>query len=262
MKLFGRDPQAEGDQSAGEGSASGTMSLMEHLGELRTRLVRVSAAIIVCGIVVYILYNPIYRFATAPYCDAIEGTRQNQCDLVFLGLVEGFTTRLRVSLYLGMVMAFPVILWQLWRFIAPGLYKKERRYAMLFVGCSIVLFTLGAALAYISLPKMFEWLIDAAGEGRIENRADDYFRLLTLMVVAFGVGFEFPLLLIALQIVGVLHPDQLARVRRHAIVGIVIVVAVITPGGDPISLFALSIPLTIFYEMSIWIGRAIVRRRT
>lgn len=239
-----------------------TMSLLEHLAELRTRLVRSSAAVIVGAVVVYVFYNPIFSFATRPYCEAIEGTRQESCDIVFLGLVEGFTIRLRIALYLGIVAALPVILWQIWRFVAPGLYKKEKRYALAFVASSTLLFLLGAALAYISLPKIFEWLIDAAGQGRIENRAEDYFRLLTLMVFAFGIGFEFPLLLTVLQMIGVVTPDKLASVRRYAIVGIVIVVAAITPGGDPISLGALSIPLVIFYELSIWIGRAFRRRRT
>lgn len=262
MKLrsaLGRLGGAPGEGDERDDAA--TMSLLEHLAELRNRLIKVAIAILIGGVLVYVFYGPIYRFATEPYCDAIRGTRQKQCDLVFLGLVEGFTTRLRVSLYLGGVVALPIILWQLWRFIAPGLYKKERRYATLFVGSSLTLFGLGASLAYISLPKMFEWLIDAAGGGRIENRADDYFRLLSLMVVAFGVGFEFPLVLIALQMIGLVQPDQLARFRRQAIVGIVTLVAVITPGGDPISLTALSVPLVIFYEISIWIGRALLRRR-
>ena len=251
----------EGD-NGGSSHDGATMSLMEHLGELRNRLVKCSAAVIVAAVVVYIFYNPVFRFATAPYCRAIEGTRQKSCDIVFLGLVEGFTIRLRIALYLGVVGALPVLLWQLWSFIAPGLYRKEKRYALAFVVSSLLLFLLGATLAYVSLPKMFEWLIDASGQGRIENRAEDYFRLLTLMVVAFGVGFEFPLLLTALQMIGVVTPDKLASVRRFAIVGIVIVVAVITPGGDPISLTALSVPLIIFYECSIWIGRAFRRRST
>jgi len=238
-----------------------TMSLLEHLAELRTRLVKCSAAVLVGAVVVYVFYNQIFDFATAPYCEAIEGTRQESCDIVFLGLVEGFAIRLRIALYLGIIAALPVILWQLWRFIAPGLYKKEKRYAVAFVGSSLVLFLLGATLAYVSLPAMFNWLINAAGEGRIENRAEDYFRLLTLMVVAFGVGFEFPLVLTVLQMVGVVTPDKLAEVRRYAFVGVVVVVAAITPGGDPISLVALSLPLWIFYEMSIWIGRAFRRRR-
>ncbi|MCL4166354.1 UNVERIFIED_CONTAM: hypothetical protein GTU68_055179, partial [Idotea baltica] len=183
------------------------------------------------------------------------------CDLFFFGLVEGFSLRLRISLYLGVLLALPVILWQFWKFIAPGLYKTERRYAVAFVASSLALFTLGATLAYFTLSKMFQWLIDASGEGVIQNRAEDYFRLLTLMVAAFGVGFEFPLVLAVAQAVGLVTPDQLADKRRHAIVGIVAVVAMLTPGGDPISLVALSLPLVVFYEAAIWVGRAFVKRR-
>lgn len=238
-----------------------SMSLVEHLSELRMRIVKCVVAVVVGMIAVYFLYNPIYRFATQPYCDSIAGTRQESCDLYFFGLVEGFSLRLRVSMYLGVLAALPVILWQFWKFIAPGLYKRERRYAFGFVGSSLALFALGATLAYFTLAKMFQWLIQAAGEGVIQNRAEDYFRLLTLMVIAFGVGFEFPLVLAVAQAVGLVTPDQLAAKRRHAMVGIVAVVAMLTPGGDPISLVALSIPLALFYEASIWVGRALLKRR-
>jgi sec-independent protein translocase protein TatC len=169
--------------------------------------------------------------------------------------------QLRVSAYVGILIALPVIFWQLWRFVAPGLYQKEKRYAIAFVASSVVLFLLGAALAWYSLPKIFEWLVDQAGDALVQTKVDEYMSLLALMVFAFGLSFEFPLILLALQLMGVVSPDTLAGVRRHAIVGIVAVVAIVTPGGDPVSLFALSIPLCIFYEASIWIARLMLGRR-
>ncbi|MFN8051241.1 MAG: twin-arginine translocase subunit TatC [Acidimicrobiales bacterium] len=240
----------------------GSMSLMDHLRELRNRLFKCSAAVVVCAIVVYFFYDRIYDFLQEPYCKAIKGTTQKTCELVFLDLTSPFATQLRISTYVGILFAMPVIFWQLWRFIAPGLYKNEKRYAISFVGSSVVLFMLGAALAYYSLPAIFQWLINQAGTAVIQNRAEDYFSLLALMVAAFGFSFEFPLLLLVLQLIGIVSPDKLASVRRHAIVGIVTVVAVVTPGGDPVSLFVLSIPLCLFYEASIWIARLMLRRRS
>lgn len=238
-----------------------SMSLMDHLRELRNRLFKCALAAVVGGVVVFFFYDQLYDFLTEPYCKAIKETSQKSCELVFLDLTSPFATQLRLSAYVGIILALPVIFFQLWRFIAPGLYKNEKRYAVAFVGGSVVLFLMGAALAYYSLPAIFEWLIDQAGDAVIQNKAEDYFSLLALMVFAFGVSFEFPLLMLILQLVGIVTPATLAGVRRHAICGIVIVVAVVTPGGDPISLFALSIPLVIFYEASIWIARIMLGRR-
>jgi len=240
----------------------GSMSLMDHLRELRGRIFKCALAIGVAAIAVYFVYDTVYDFLTDPYCRAIAKTSQDSCELLFLDLTSPFATKLRLCTYLGVLLASPVIFWQLWRFIAPGLYRNERRYAVVFVGSSVLLFLLGAALAYYSLPKIFEWMIDQAGSATVESKADDYFRLLALMVFAFGLSFEFPLVLLALQLMGVVAPATLARVWRHAVVGIVAVVAIVTPGGDPVSLFALSVPLCIFYAASIWIARLLLRRRS
>ena len=237
------------------------MSLMDHLRELRNRLFKMALAVLVCGVVVFFFYEQVYDFATRPYCKAIGDSAQDTCKLLFLDLTSPFALKLRISTYVGILLALPVIFWQLWRFIAPGLYKSEKRYAVVFVVSSVILFGLGAALAYYSLPSIFEWLINQAGDAEIQSQAEKYFSLLALMVAAFGLSFEFPLLLIDLQLVGILKPAQLAKVRRQAICGIVFVVAIVTPGGDPISLFALSIPLCLFYEASIWIARLMLGRR-
>ena len=237
------------------------MTLIDHLRELRGRLVKASIALIIGMIVMYIVYVPVFRFASKPYCAAIKGTSQRHCDLYFHGLLDGFLLRLQVAGYLGFFIALPVIAWQLWRFIAPGLYKKEKRYAFAFVASSTFLFACGAVLAYLTLPPMFQWLIQSGGPGLYQNRADDYFHLLAIMILAFGFSFEFPLLLVVLQIIGIVKTDVLRQYRRHAFVGIVVVVAVVTPGGDPVSLVALSMPLYFFYEIAILFGRILARRR-
>jgi sec-independent protein translocase protein TatC len=256
VKLFGRE------RKGAEGNAA-QMTLMDHLRELRNRLVKSVAAIVIAGIVCYIFYNQIFHLFVHPYCVSVVGTRHD-CRLYLPDLLGGFLLRMKVATYGGVILALPVILWQLWRFIMPGLYKNERRYALSFVMASIALFALGAVLAYYTLPAMYNWLRGNAGpEGSLVviQSADRYFWLSAMMMVGFGIGFEFPILLVALQLVGVLDTSTLAHFRRQAVVIIVVVVAVITPGGDPISLIALSVPMYLFYELSILIGWLVNRRR-
>jgi sec-independent protein translocase protein TatC len=240
----------------------GTMSLMEHLRELRSRLVKAALAVTVAAVAVYFfMYDSAYNLATAPYCEAVKGSHQKSCDLLFLSLTDAWMTKMRISGQLGLMFALPIVFWQLWRFIAPGLYRKERRYGIGFVSISVALFSLGAVFAYYSLPPIFRWFIDEAGSATLQNKAEDYFSLFTLMILAFGVCFELPLVLVALQWMGVLQPTTLARRRRETYVGIIVFVAILTPGGDPISLVLLSGALIVFFEISLLIGRMIVRRK-
>jgi sec-independent protein translocase protein TatC len=253
VKLRSRTPVgAEGDNAQ--------MALMDHLRELRNRIVKCVIAIVIFGVACYFLYDQIFKFFTHPYCVSVQGTDQ-ECTLYSFDLLGGFILRMKVAGIGGLVLAVPVILYQLWRFIVPGLYRNERRYTVMFVAGSSVLFAFGAVMAYYTLPPMISWLQGNGGPVTYVTAADKYFWLTALMVAAFGVGFEFPIVLIALQIVGVLDPDTLARVRRQACVGIVALVAILTPGGDPISLAALSVPMYLFYELSIVVGRLVRRRR-
>ena len=154
------------------------------------------------------------------------------------------------------------MLWQLGKFIPPGLYPKQRRHPVPFVTPAITLFIMGAGLAYWTLPRALSFLIDIGGED-IEAfyTPDKYIQLIVYMMLAFGLGFEFPIILVFLQLVGVLSYKRLIAWRRYALIGIVVLVAVITPSGDPISLAALSVPMYLFYELSILIGWLITRRR-
>jgi sec-independent protein translocase protein TatC len=156
----------------------------------------------------------------------------------------------------------PVILWQIWQFVTPGLYPHERRYAVPFVVSALVLFVLGAGLAYYTLPRALEFLVDIGGDNLITAFAPGkYFQLITYMMLAFGIGFEFPIVLIFLQLAGILETDTLRKGRRFAIVGILVLVAVITPSGDPISMLMLSVPMIIFYEVAIIVGRILTKRQ-
>ena len=156
----------------------------------------------------------------------------------------------------------PVILWQLWRFIAPGLYKRERRYAIAFTATSFLLFVMGAVVAYFTLTQAVDFLVRVGGDDiDIRSGPTEFVRLALFMMTAFGVGFEFPILLVSLQLIGVVTPQQLSSWRRPTVLIIVVLAAAITPSGDPVSLAALSVPMYLFYELSILLGRLFLRRR-
>jgi sec-independent protein translocase protein TatC len=242
------------------------MTLFEHLAELRNRLIKAVLAVAVGAIIGFVAYEAIFDVLIAPYevlCE--EGVGQpldENCRLLVTDPLQGFSVRLKVSTYAGIALAMPILLWQVWRFVTPGLYPHERRYAVPFVVSALILFTLGAGIAYWTLPKALEFLADIGGENLASAYSpSSYFHLIVYMMLAFGIGFEFPILLIFLQMAGLLTPATLRRYRRYAIVIIAIVVAIATPSGDPISMMALTIPMYLFYEVAIVVGRIMERRR-
>jgi sec-independent protein translocase protein TatC len=241
------------------------MTFWDHLGELRTRLIRSLIAIAVGSAIVIALWNVfVVDFFVSPYCDVLRDIRPDErCSLFIRDPVEGFRTRLRVGFIGGIAIAMPVVLWQIWRFITPALKPNERRWAMPFVICGMILFVSGAALGYWTFPRALVFFIEFGGDfiDPLFGPAE-YFNLITFLMLSFGLGFEFPILLIFMQLAGIVDHKQLARGRRFAIVGIVSLAAIITPTGDPITLGALSVPLYLFYEASIVIGWLLTRKRT
>ncbi len=240
------------------------MTLTEHLAELRVRIIRSLLAVGLGLIVVLAFYDPVLRFLRQPYdrlCERRPDLVQ-ECNLYSLGPLDGFNARLRVALYGGIILALPVLLWQIWRFVVPALHANEKRYAVGFILSSVVLFGVGGALAYLTLDKGLEFLVAWSGEDVQQAfQITKYLSLVALMVAAFGVGFLFPVLLVFLQLVGVLQPSQLVRSWRVAIVVIVALAAVITPSGDPITLIILTIPLVIMYFLAALIGHLATRGR-
>jgi sec-independent protein translocase protein TatC len=239
------------------------MTLVEHLTELRKRLIICALAVLVGMLVGFILYEWVFDFLIAPYKDI--ATADNAVvpgKLVVFDPREGFSVRIKTSAYTGIALAMPVILWQIWQFVTPGLYPHERRYAVPFVASALVLFSLGAGLAYYTLPRALDFLVNIGGDDLVTAFAPGkYFQLITYMMLAFGIGFEFPIVLIFLQMAGILETETLRKGRRFAIVGILVLVAVITPSGDPISMLMLSVPMIIFYEVAIVAGRIITKRQ-
>ncbi len=233
------------------------MTVVEHLTELRRRIVISLIAVTIGAIFCFIFSESIIKFLITYYQDATAGEKDA---LIFLGPLDAFLTRIKIATYGGIVLALPVWLFELWRFITPGLNPNEKRYAIPFVFSSIVLFALGGLVAFLTLPKALEFLLDVGGSQlRPELTADKYLSFVSLMTVAFGVAFEFPVVLVFLLLARVLTTRQLRQWRRPAAVIIVVFAAVITPSQDPYSLFFMAAPMYIFYEMSIIIGRVMKR---
>jgi len=245
-----------------QASPSGHMTLMDHLTELRTRLVRAALAVAIGSVIAWFLYQPLLNLLLGPLRESAPKGSNLADTLLVTDPLQPFALRLRITTYAALMMAMPVILWQLWRFISPGLYSNEKKYAVWFAACGSVLFALGAAIAFWTIPKALEFLQAIGGEDNFEQiyAPDKYLRLIVYMMLAFGIGFEFPILLVFLQLAGVVSTSKLRQVRRYAIVGIAVVVAVVTPSADPISMIALTVPMWIFYELAIVFGRIRDRR--
>jgi sec-independent protein translocase protein TatC len=244
----------------------GSMSLMDHLRELRHRLIVVLWALIGGSIVGIFLYNPVMELIKSPYCDFLRENpdkapfEQQGCSLVFLGAIDGFLITVKVVIFLALLVALPVILYQLWAFIVPGLTARERKWAIPFVALSVVLFLLGALAAFLTLPKALDFLLGVGGDFVSPLlTVDKYIGFVIFTILAFGLGFEFPVLLISLSAAGVLSSETMRKYRRQVILALAIFAAVITPSPDPISMLALLIPLYLFYEGAIIVSRLLKR---
>lgn len=240
------------------------MTVMDHLRELRSRIIRSILAVGAGMMGLLAFYDPVKEFLTRPYVRLCASAARYGCDgsLYSLGPLDGFTARLRISTYGGVVVALPVILWQVWRFVSPALEKKEKRYAVPFITSSVVLFAAGVSIAYWTLDKALEFLISWSGQDVTQAfQVTKYMSLVVLMMLAFGVGFLSPVLLVFLQLASVVEPRTLIRQWRYAIMGIFVAAAVITPSGDPFSLLALAVPLSVLYLVAVLVGWLLTRRR-
>jgi sec-independent protein translocase protein TatC len=244
------------------GADDGRMTLIEHLTELRRRIFICVLAVALGAIVMFILFPQVLELLEEPYREVtknVERCRPDGCDLVATNPLAPFLVRMKVAAYGGLALALPVVMWQIWRFIVPGLYPNERRYAIPFIVSAVVLFVFGAFFAWLTVDRALDFLLIGSVGGEIEPfvSADEYLTLITLMLLAFGVAFEFPLLLVFLMLVGVLNSGTLRRSRRWAAVGITVFAAIITPSQDPISLLFMAVPMYLFYEAAIVIGRVL-----
>ena len=242
----------------------GTMPLMEHLRELRTRIIRTALSIGLITILLLVFYDPFKDLLTRPYVDLCASRPDFECDgsLFALGPLDGFSARMRICLYGGLILSLPVVLWQIWRFIVPALNQKERRYAVPFILSSVVLFLAGAGIAYWTLGKALEFLIAWSGSD-VEQafQITKYVELVAIMMAAFGIAFLSPVLIVFMQLASVVSPRTLLKQWRMALMINFLLAAVITPSGDPVSMLSLAIPLSVLYFVAVLIGWLFVRRR-
>ncbi len=246
--------------------------LIEHLAELRTRLIHSALAFIIGMVICFTVWNPIFNFLTEPLCQTMAERGQADCGLILIKLQEGFFVAVSISLFGGLVLSFPYISYQMWRFVAPGLYKSEKSAFLPFLIASPVMFALGASFAfYVVMPMAFDFFLgfqQAGGVGETDVQASidfqgsvqEYLRLTIKFVVAFGLCFQLPVLLTLMGKAGLVSAKGLAEVRKYAVVAILVLAALVTP-PDVITQVILFSVVYGLYEVSIFLVRRVEKKR-
>jgi len=227
-----------------------SMTLVEHLEELRWRIFKCLIAVAVFTVIAFIFREQLMAFLTAPLPKEADPLTKGH--LVVTGIAEGFTVFFLISLAAGVILSIPVLLYQTWAFIAPGLYEREKKYAVPFIFIGVVLFLIGVSLGYIVLRYPLEWLVTFAASSFAELiSANSYFSFVAFFLLAFGLAFELPLVLTFMAKVGWVNTDMLKSKRKVAHVGIWIASCFITPGADLYSPIFIGVSLSLLYELSI-----------
>ena len=264
--------------SSSEDLEESAAPLIEHLAELRTRLIRSVLAFLVGMIICFTVATPVFNFLTAPLCHVL-GERGQDCDLIFISPQEGFFVAIKVSLLGGLMLSFPVIAHQMWRFVAPGLYKNEKGAFLPFLVASPVMFLLGASFAfYVVTPLAYDFFLGfqqfgAEGEAVpgdpatspglsvvFQGSAQEYLNLTIKFIVAFGMCFQLPVLLTLMGKAGLVSAEGLGNVRKYAVVAILLLAALVTP-PDVITQVILFVVVYGLYEVSIFLVRRVENKR-
>ena len=232
------------------------MPMMEHLVEFRSRLVKALIAVGISTIVAFFFNEQILALLAKPYQIAVpDGS------LAFFRPTEAFSTVLRLSLFGGVILASPVILYQMWRFASPALSRKEKRWAYPITAVFVFLFISGVVVGYVALERGLGFLLEFGGETLVPViGADFYLKFATRFILAFGIAFEFPVFLFAAAAAGFVTSKKLRHNRRWAVLIIVVAAAIITPSGDPMTLMLLATPLYVLFELTILAIRFILRK--
>ena len=255
---------------------SKTAPLIEHLAELRQRLIYSVSAFIVGMIICFTVWNPIFNFLTEPLCSAMTARGHSDCGLIWIKLQEGFFVAVSISLLGGLILAFPYIAFQMWRFVAPGLYKTEKNAFLPFMIASPFMFMLGASFAYyVVTPLAFDFFLGFQQAGTdlsqdtdgnaiagiaFQGSAQEYLSLTIKFIVAFGMCFQLPVLLTLMGKAGLVSAEGLGNVRKYAIVGILVLAAIVTP-PDVITQVILFVVVYGLYEISIFLVRRVEKKR-
>ena len=251
--------------------------LIEHLAELRTRLIHSVIAFIIGMVICFTVWNPIFNFLTAPLCSAMAERGQEDCGLILIKLQEGFFVAISISFLGGLMLGFPYISYQLWRFVAPGLYKNEKGAFLPFLISSPLMFFLGASFAfYVVTPLAFDFFLGfqqagtLVGEGpdgengiaaiAFQGSAQEYLSLTIKFIVAFGLCFQLPVLLTLMGKAGLVSAEGLGNVRKYAVVAILVLAALVTP-PDVITQVILFVVVYGLYEISIQLVKRVERKR-
>ncbi len=230
---------------------------MEHLSELRDRLGKAAIALVLGSILGYVIFPAVLDILLEPYCSTPQANRNaaGECTLLALRALEPFSVRIKVSVLVGLFIGGPVIFYQLWRFITPGLTSKERRYALPFVVLSQLMFAAGLGFAFLVLPKGLEILLGFGGDRmQVALSATEYLSFYLTTSVAFGLVFEIPLVLVFLELVNIVNHRQLRKFRPYALVLNVVLAAIVTPTTDAVTLLFMAGPMALFYEIAIVFG--------
>ena len=239
-----------------------TMTIVGHLTELRTRLIWSAVAFVLISIGVFIFYEPIADFLREPLCQNKQLLQNENCELNTLKVTGGFNFRLKITALAGIALSSPVWLYQVYAFVVPALTQKEKRYSIPFLLSAIILFLIGATLAYITLPTGLRVLFELGGEAvNPIVGAEEYLDFVGFLLLGFGVMFEMPLVLVFLGLAGVITAKQLRGQRRLAVVLIFVLAAVVTPSQDPYTMSALALPLYGLYELTILVVALMTRKR-
>ena len=236
--------------------ASAKMTLAQHFAEARNRFLICLAISTALGIASFVFYPQLLDLLQHPYCQADP----KHCHFLVTNPLDGITLRIKISFFGGLLFGSPFWLWHAWRFVTPGLKARERRYALPFVLGSLVFFSGGVVVAYLVFKKTIQFLVAIGGSSLTTSyNPNQYLTLFLLMMLLFGLTFEFPVVLVALELARVLTPAQLLRQWRYSTIAIVVFSGVITPSSDPFSMFALMIPLVVFYFLAIGVGKLLGR---
>jgi sec-independent protein translocase protein TatC len=215
----------------------------------------------------WLLYDPLIKFLEHPYCSVpakhrFQDANGRSCGLIYNGVLDGFTTRLKVSFISGAVFTAPLWLYQIWAFVTPGLRRNERKYTVIFIVSSTVLFAAGVTMAYLVLTKGLTVLLSAAGSNvQALLTVDRYLSFVTLMLIVFGAAFELPLLVIMANLAGALPASWLRRSQRLAIFSIFLFAAVATPSTDPFTMSAMAVPMVVLFEAAVLFATVHDRRK-